>query len=104
MSRRREKRHAVRKMRVDPSKPPCRGRFQTAISCFGPMAAVVNVMVKRRGIRSRHVGMRKTSANEPLMTHRKFIVGIKTGVATLAREKHGGYLLTGHAVSGVKAA
>ena len=58
-------------MRVDPSKPPCRGRFQTAISCFGPMAAVVNVMVKRRGIRSRHVGMRKTSANEPLMTHRK---------------------------------
>ena len=37
-------------MRVDPSRPPCRGRFQTAISCYGPMAAVVNVMVKRRGI------------------------------------------------------
>ena len=50
VSRRREQRHAVREMRVDPSEPPCRGRFQTAISCFGPMAAVVNVMVKRRGI------------------------------------------------------
>ena len=35
--------------------------------------------VKRRGIRSRHVGMRKTSANEPLMTHRKCLDGIKTG-------------------------
>jgi hypothetical protein len=50
VSRRREWRHAVREMRVGPSKPPCRGRFQTAISCYGPMAAVVNVMVKRRGI------------------------------------------------------
>ena len=40
----------MREMKVDPSKPPCRGRLQTAISCYGPMAAVVNVMVKRRGI------------------------------------------------------
>jgi hypothetical protein len=29
------KRHAVRKMKVGPSKPLCRGRLQTAISCFG---------------------------------------------------------------------
>jgi hypothetical protein len=29
-------RHAVRKMEVDPPEPPCRRRFQTAISCFGP--------------------------------------------------------------------
>src|SRR3954447_11232434 len=28
-------RHAVRKMKVDPSEPPCRGRLQTTISCFG---------------------------------------------------------------------
>ena len=48
VSRRREECHAVWEMRVDPSEPPCRGRFQTAISCYGPMAAVVNVMVKRR--------------------------------------------------------
>jgi hypothetical protein len=49
VSRKREKRHAVREIKVGPSKPPCRGRFQTAISRYGPMTAVVNVMVKRRG-------------------------------------------------------
>jgi hypothetical protein len=38
----------VRKMKVGPSEPPCRGRLQTAMSCFGQKAAVVNVMVKRR--------------------------------------------------------
>ena len=43
------KRHAVREMKVGPSEPPCRGRLQTAGSCYGPMAAVVNVPVKRRG-------------------------------------------------------
>lgn len=42
------KRRAVRKMKVDPSEPSCRGRLQTAMSCFVPMAGVVNVMVKRR--------------------------------------------------------
>jgi hypothetical protein len=50
VSRRREERHAVREMRVDPSKPPWRGRFQTAISCYGLRAAGVYVMVKRRDI------------------------------------------------------
>jgi len=50
VSRRREQRRAVREMRVDPSEPPCKGRFQTAIACYGPMAAVVNVMVTRRDI------------------------------------------------------
>jgi hypothetical protein len=29
------RRHAVRKMKEDPSEPPCRGRLQTAMSCFG---------------------------------------------------------------------
>ena len=42
------KRHAVRKMKVDPSEPSCRGRLQTVMSCCGPMAVVVNVMIKRR--------------------------------------------------------
>jgi CheY-like chemotaxis protein len=28
-------RHAVRKMKADPSESPCRGRLQTAIGCFG---------------------------------------------------------------------
>jgi len=50
VSRRREYRHAVREMKVDPSKSPCRGRFQTATSCYGRTAVVVNVVVKRRDI------------------------------------------------------
>src|ERR1019366_471280 len=29
------KRHAVREMKVGPSEPPCRGRLQTAGSCYG---------------------------------------------------------------------
>src|ERR1035437_2263087 len=56
---------------VKSSCPPCRRRLQTAISCFGPKDAVVNVMVKRRDRRSRHVGIREMSANDPLMKHRK---------------------------------
>jgi hypothetical protein len=28
-------RHAAREMKVGPSEPSCRGRLQTAISCFG---------------------------------------------------------------------
>ena len=41
--------HAVREMRVGPSKPLCRERLQAATSCCGTMAMVVNVVVKRRG-------------------------------------------------------
>lgn len=37
-------------MKEDPSEPACRGRLQTAMSCYGCKAAVVNVMVKRRDI------------------------------------------------------
>ena len=57
--RKTRKRHAVRKMKEDPSKPPCRRRLQTALSRSGPKAAVVNVRVKRRDIRSRHVWIRE---------------------------------------------
>ena len=39
----------ARRSSIQPE-PPCRGRFQTAISCYGPIAAVVDVMVKRRDI------------------------------------------------------
>ena len=65
------KRHVVRKMKDGPSEPPCRRRLQTALSCYGPKAAVVKVRVKRRGVRSRQVGIREMSANEPLRKHRK---------------------------------
>ncbi len=41
--------HAVREMRAGPSKPLYRERLQTATSCCGTMAMVVNVVVKRRG-------------------------------------------------------
>src|ERR1035437_5094395 len=46
--------------------------------------------------------MRETSASEPLSKHRNALGGIKTGASLLLREKYGGNLLTGHAVSGVK--
>ncbi len=91
-------RHAVRKMKVGPSEPPCRRRLQTAISCFGPKTAVVNVMVKRRGVRSRHVWIREMSANDPPRKHRKQAKTTpKTRVFTLSWDKHERYLLTGHA-------
>jgi hypothetical protein len=41
--------HAVREMRAGPSEPLYRERLQTATSCCGTMAMVVNVVVKRRG-------------------------------------------------------
>src|SRR5215467_15385709 len=101
VSRRREQRHAVREMRVGPSKSPCRGRFQTAISCYGLMAAVVNVMVKRRdnlitSCGDGRDGCKRTAddASKGRKWHQN------RGVA-LPWEKHGGNLLTGHAVSGV---
>jgi len=95
-------RHAVRKMKVDPSEPPCRRRLQTAISWFGPKTAVVNVMVKRRDRRSRHVGIREMSENDPPRKHRKQAKTTpKTRVFTLSWDKHERYLPTGHAGSGV---
>jgi hypothetical protein len=44
------------------------------------------------------------SANDPLMKHRKVLDDTKTGVFEVSWEKHGRYLLTIHAVSGVQAA
>ena len=44
-------------------------------------AVVVNVMVKRRDIRSRHVRVGETNVSEPLETHRKFKDDIKTRAA-----------------------
>ena len=67
-------------------------------------AAVVNVPVKRRGIGSRQVGMRETSANELLITHRNPSDDIETGERACSGIEHGRYLLTGHAVSGAKTA
>jgi hypothetical protein len=41
-------------------------------------AAVVDVMVKRRDLRLRHVGIGETNASEPLETYRKSKDDIKT--------------------------
>ena len=104
MSRRREQRRAVREMKVDPSKPPCRGRFQTATSCYGRTAAVVNVVVKRRGVsitscvdEGDECKRTADDASKQLRWHRN-------RGASLLWEEHSGYLLTGYAVSGVEAA
>jgi hypothetical protein len=40
------------------------------VSCCSQKLPVVNVTVKRRDTRSRHVGIRKSNANEPSTTHR----------------------------------
>jgi hypothetical protein len=48
--------------------------------------------------------MRETSENELLMTHRNTSDDIETGERLCSGIEHGRYLLTGHAVSGVKAA
>jgi hypothetical protein len=79
VSRRREQRHAVREMRVDPSEPLCRGRFQTAISCYGPMAAVVNVMVKRRDNLITSCGDERDGCKRTADDASKGRNGIKTG-------------------------
>jgi hypothetical protein len=92
-------------MKVGPSEPPCRRGLQTAISCFGPKTAVVNVMVKRRGVRSRQVWIREMSANDPLMKHRKPQGRQpKTRACTTSWDKHEGTYLLVMWVSGVQEA
>src|SRR5215470_10512294 len=71
VSRRRRKRHAVRKMKVGPSKSPCRRRLQTAISCCGPNGHGGERYGKRRVIRTRQVWIREMSANSPSIKRRK---------------------------------
>src|SRR5438445_4402992 len=59
-------------MREGPSKPLCRERLQTATSCCGTMATVVNVVVKSVD-RPRQVWMRETNASEPPIKHRNLL-------------------------------
>jgi hypothetical protein len=91
-------------MRVDPSEPPCRGRFQTAISCYGPMAAVVNVMVKRRDMVITSCAGERDECKRTADDASKQVKWHQNRGAPLPWEEHGGNLLTGHAVSGVQAA
>jgi len=93
----------VPEMKEDPSEPAYRSRLQTAVSCCRPMAVVVNVHGK--GARtSRHVRVGETSASEPLLRPRKDFYWHQNRSSSGLREEHGGYLVTGHAVSGVQGA
>jgi hypothetical protein len=76
--KKRRKAHAVQKMKVGPSESSCRRGLQTAMSCFQSKAAVVNVMVKRRDLRLRHVEIGETNASEPMETYRKCKDDIET--------------------------
>ena len=88
----------------DPSEPVSRSRLQTAVSCCCLRAVVVNVYGK--GARtSRHVRVGETSASKPLAEASKgFYNWHQNRSSHVLREEHGGYLVTGHAVSGVQVA
>jgi len=47
---------------------------------------------------------RRAQANHRQRPRKDFTTGIKTGASQVLREEHGGYLVTGHAVSGVQVA
>jgi hypothetical protein len=91
----------VREMKEDPSEPSCRGRLQTAMSCFGRKVTVVNVMVKRRELDHVRYGRERRAQANLCGSIETDMDDIKTGVSQMLREKHGGNLPTGHAVSGV---
>ena len=78
-----------------PSKPPCRGRFQTAIGCYGPMAVVVNAMVKRRDIdRVMWGSERRAKANLWIKHRNRSMLASKLGHALcLGSSRAGTYLL-----------
>jgi hypothetical protein len=72
-------------MRAGPSDSGCRARVQTTGSCFGPTAEVVSVSEKAG--QTRQVSAGKTNVSEPLITCRKHIDVIKTGLQLLARDE-----------------
>jgi len=75
---------AVPEMKEGPSEPVYRSRLQTTVSCYRPMAVVVNVTEKAQ-LRLRHVWVRETNASEPLMRPRnRSTDGIKTGAPPLS--------------------
>jgi hypothetical protein len=67
-------------MKGGPSESADRSRFQTAVSCWRRKTAGGERYGKGAAFRSRHVGVRETSANELLMRHRnRSTDDIKTG-------------------------
>jgi len=76
---------AAREMRVGPSGPVGRSRSQTTECCCGPMAVVVSDSGKG-GARLCQVWSGKANVSEPLMTCRKHIDAVETGVQPLPRD------------------
>ena len=93
---------AASEMRVGPSEPPCRGRFQTTVSGLGEHPG--RERHGKGGARLCQVGVSELNTSEPLITCRKRRDVTETGGESLTRDKSGGDLLTGQAVTGMKAA
>ena len=70
---------------MGPSDSDCRVRVQTTGSGVGPMTGVVSVTEKAGCTRQVCAG--KTNASEPLMTCRKRMDVIETGLQLLARDR-----------------
>jgi hypothetical protein len=84
-------------MRVGPSKPACRSRLQTTLSCAGKEPA----LRRSHGLGSWQVWIMETSTSEPLMRCRNKEDGVKTGVHSWSQDKHWGNLLTARAAPGI---
>ncbi len=90
-------------MEVWPSAVALQGEAANHRELRRSRAGVVSVAEKARQ-RARQVWTTKASASEPLMTCRKRIDGIKTGVESFPRDEPGGCLPTGQVVPGMKVA
>ena len=93
---------AASEMGAGPPEPPCRGRFQTTVSGLGERRG--RERHGKGGARLRQVSALELNNREPLTTCRKRRDATKTGGESLTRDKPGGDLLTGQAVTGMKAA
>ena len=84
-----------------PPEPPCRWRFQTTVCCCSPMRMVVSDTGKGP-TRWDQVSDMETNKSESLITCRKRRNAIKTGRESLARDKHGGYLIREESIKNPK--
>jgi hypothetical protein len=89
----RRKPHAVREMKEGLSGSPIRGRSQTAVSCCGKKAVVVNVTVKRRGKTTSCVKERDERKRTYRRRVEKNFAVVKTGNVKPFREESVGCLI-----------
>ena len=95
---------AAQEMRVWPlSKPACRSRLQTTLSCCGQKPRWL-ALRKSHDIGSWQVRVREPSVSKPLMRCRNVMDDVKTGVPTMSQDKSRGNLVTAWVASGIKVA